>query len=185
MSKALSSEKFIWRLFPKDNLKTFVILDGALIDELLPQLDAHAPVYRCLYRGKLENGLDAVAPYLVELEEGNAFTDWILSEGWGKNWGIFLTADESTKIDPLCRHFRKLNKVKESTGKSLLFRYYDPRVLRVLLPTCEAEQLPSFFELVESFICEDEDPGQVVCLQVDQDSGLVRKEIFAFEATGS
>lgn len=155
------------------------------MEGLLPRFETMNPLYRCLYRGELENGLDEVAPYLVELEEGTEFTNWVLSEGWGNHWGIFMITLESVKIDALLRHFRKLNKVKGADGKILLFRYYDPRVLRIFLPTCEKEQVPSFFELVEFFICEDEDPNQAVCFTLSQSTGLPQKDTMTIGSTSS
>lgn len=185
MPNVLKSENFIWRLFPKDKSKTFAILDGASVEGLLPRFKTMNPLYRCLYRGKLENGINEVAPYLVELEERSEFTDWVLSEGWGNHWGVFLLTPESVKIDALRRHFRKLNKVKAADGKIVLFRYYDPRVLRIFLPICEKEQVPSFFELVESFVCEDEDPNQAVCFTLSQSTGLPQKDTLKIEITSS
>ena len=44
----------------------------------------------------------------------------------------------------------------DPTGKPLLFRYYDPRVLRVYLPTCNAEELKTLFGPVQAYIMEDE-----------------------------
>ena len=172
MSNILDSEDFLWRLFPEGKRKTFAVLDGASVEGLLSQFEAMDPLYRCLYSGKLENGIAEVAPYLVELEKYSAFTDWVLSKGWGNHWGIFMVTPASVKIDVLRRHFRKLNKVKLAGGKAVLFRYYDPRVLRTFLPVCEKEQVPGFFERVESFICEAEDPSQAVFFELSQDTRL-------------
>ena len=173
----LNAAQFTRRLFPHDPSKTFAILDGASVEGLLVQFETMAPVYRCLYRGELENGIDEVAPYLVELEQGSEFTNWVLSEGWGNHWGIFMVVKESVSIDALLRHFRKLNKVKGADGKIVIFRYYDPRVLRIFLPICESEQVPSFFALVVCFICEDEALNQAVCFTVNEDTRLPQKDI--------
>jgi hypothetical protein len=48
--------------------------------------------------------------------------------------------------------------VKKEDGEQLYFRFYDPRVLRVFLPTCDRQQLSDFFGPVDYFVCEDEDP---------------------------
>ena len=53
-------------------------------------------------------------------------------------------------------HFRKLLTVYDPNGKPLLFRYYDPRVLRVYLPTCNAEELATIFGPINSYLLEDE-----------------------------
>ena len=46
----------------------------------------------------------------------------------------------------------------DSEGKKLYFRYYDPRVLREYLPTCNEEELAAFFGPVVSYMMEDKDP---------------------------
>ena len=38
------------------------------------------------------------------------------------------------------------------------FRYYDPRVLRVYLPTCNARELQTVFGPVLRYLVEDEKP---------------------------
>ena len=38
----------------------------------------------------------------------------------------------------------------------MIFRFYDPRVLRKFLPTCNADELQTFFGKVETFFAEDE-----------------------------
>ena len=54
-------------------------------------------------------------------------------------------------------HFRKFLLVTTEPDKEFFFRFYDPRVLRIFLPTCDVKQLREFFGPVEKFICEDED----------------------------
>jgi hypothetical protein len=48
--------------------------------------------------------------------------------------------------------------IKTEDDQQLYFRFYDPRVLRIFLPTCDENQLREFFGPIEQFICEDEDP---------------------------
>ena len=46
-------------------------------------------------------------------------------------------------------------------GTPLYFRYYDPRVLRIFLPTCSAAQLKQMFGPVDAFLAES-DAGDAV-----------------------
>jgi hypothetical protein len=101
-----------------------------------------------------------VAPYLVHLEASSEFTTWVLTQGWGEHWGIFAIA--SADLFEMRQHFRRFLTVYDANGKPLLFRYYDPRVLRVYLPTCNAEELATVFGPVLSFICEDESPNSAL-----------------------
>jgi hypothetical protein len=62
----------------------------------------------------------------------------------------------------LRRHFRTLLIVHDSTAKPLYFRYYDPRVLRVYLPTCNADELSAIFGPVEKYLLEEEQTGAIL-----------------------
>jgi hypothetical protein len=46
--------------------------------------------------------------------------------------------------------------VHDPDGRRLYFRYYDPRVFRVYLPTCNAEEMEQVFGPVLSYQMEDE-----------------------------
>ena len=149
-------EKLKSELFGEDTV--FVVLDGASVPGLLAKLTELQPVHTCLYRGDIEPDLAEVAPYLVQLEPDAPFTDWVLTEGWGNHWGVFLTA--RTDFGTVHRHLRKLLIVHDPDGKPLYFRFYDPRVLRVFLPTCEAAELKDMFgAVVESYWFEGDDAG--------------------------
>ena len=52
--------------------------------------------------------------------------------------------------------------VYDPQGKPLYFRYYDPRVLRIYLPTCKESELKTVFGPVNSFYAEGEDPAYLI-----------------------
>jgi len=142
-------------LFSEEGMHVYAVLDGASIKNLRPKLYNLRPEHVCLYRGRLEPDMAEVAPYLVRLEQDSAFAQWVLGDGWGKHWGIFAVT--RAELNPLRTHFRRFLMVHESGGKPLYFRYYDPRVLRVYLPTCTSQELKTVFGPVEYFLVEDED----------------------------
>lgn len=108
-----------------------------------------------LYIGKGEEELAEVAPYIFTLPAKHHFTNWFCLEGWGEAWGLMILSNAN--LEELRKHFRRFLTVKSYDGMELYFRFYDPRVLRIFLPTCDAGQLKEFFGPVEQFICEDED----------------------------
>jgi hypothetical protein len=65
---------------------------------------------------------------------------------------MFLKCD--AHANTLKRHLRGFLMVRDPAGKRLVFRYYDPRVLRVYLPTCVDEELQSFFGPIGCFWTE-------------------------------
>jgi Domain of unknown function (DUF4123) len=141
-------------------LQIYAILDAARDENIYPTLIDSDSNYHCLYRGRLPQVLAQAAPYLVQLQPQAYFTNWLIREGWRESWGIFLAS--SATLDDLRRHFRRFIMVKDEAGKALYFRYYDPRVLRVYLPTCHAAELEKVFGPVHCFLVEDEDANTLI-----------------------
>ena len=138
-------------LFRKDAY-TYAILDGASVPDLPNILFELAPSSVCLYQGELAPDLVYVAPYLVQLLPETPFTDWLLSECWGKHWGIF--AQSPLSLTSMRKHFRLLLTVYDESGNPMLFRYYDPRVLSQFLKTCQQNELETVFGNVRYYFSE-------------------------------
>ncbi|HKP85578.1 MAG TPA: DUF4123 domain-containing protein [Blastocatellia bacterium] len=158
------------RLFSDEEANVFAVLDGASVPGLLDKLYSLSPNFCCLFRGELSPDMAEVAPYLVQLERGSEFTSWVINQGWGNHWGIFASTDADLRR--MRGHFRTFLIVYDETGRPLRFRYYDPRVLRLYLPTCNAEELATVFGPVASFAVEDADPNTLLNFQ--SASGAVR-----------
>lgn len=162
-------------LFADAKLNVFAVLDGASIPELVGKLHTYEPDHWCLYRGKLDPDMAEVAPYLVSLRKReDVFTRWVLDEGWGRHWGVFALS--GTDLRKLRQHFRRFLMVENQEGKSVYFRYYDPRVLRVFLPTCNAEETSVLFGPVAWYALEAEDPGTLLRFRPGDD-GVKREKV--------
>ena len=149
---------------------SYAVIDGASCEALLEKLDELRPEHVCLYAGKIEPDVAETAPYLVHLEPGAEFTGWVIDEGWGNHWGIFVHS--AADLRALRKHFRSLLLVRDPAGHTLYFRYYDPRVFLVYLPTCNAHELATVFGPVQSYEIEEGD--KLVSFSVDG-KGLHRK----------
>ena len=64
----------------------------------------------------------------------------------------------------------------DEDGKSLYFRYYDPRVFRVFLPTCDREQLGTMFGPVGRYYVEGEKSDSLVQYSL-RDGKLIQEDI--------
>lgn len=115
--------------------------------------------FLCLYSGRLPRELEMVAPHMVELLPGHRFTERLLDEGWGRSWGVFVVIEDPLALRP---HLRRLLKVRDEGGRQLLFRFYDPRVLRIYLPTCSDSEIAGFFGPVLQFVCESDDEARAI-----------------------
>ena len=143
-------------LFGKGEVPVYVILDGASVPGLLKKIFEDEPEYCCLYRGELEPDTATVAPYLIRLEAESPFTEKVLKEGWGAHWGVFIVS--TANLRTLRNHFREFLKVELPDRRTVLFRFYDPRVLRTSLPVCNAAELGTFFGPAQTFLLEGPKP---------------------------
>jgi hypothetical protein len=143
-------------LFGNDEAAVYAILDGASIPKLVNTLHEQKPEFCCLYPGELKPDMAAVAPYLVRLEPGKGFTEQLLKEGWGTHWGVFVVSGGDLRA--MRDHLREFHKVELPDQRAVIFRYYDPRVLRIFLPVCNEPELNQFFGPVKRFIVEGDQP---------------------------
>jgi hypothetical protein len=121
-----------------------------------------APVW-ILYEGEMEKDLEEVAPRLVRMGRGHAFTDDFLAEGFQGNWGILISSEANSK--ELRRHLRRFFLARTEDDRRLLFRYYDPRVLSAYLPALNPAELKIFFGPIKMFIAPDVDGGDPLVFQ--------------------
>lgn len=133
----------------------YALVDGAQDDRVHALLQAEGNDWRCLYGTDLPRALATVAPYLVALAEHYPFAGYFARLGRGNNWGVMLRS--SASMDDLAEHFADMIRARLPEGREVLFRYYDPRVLRAYLPTCSAEELDRVFGPVDAFLIEQGD----------------------------
>jgi hypothetical protein len=151
----MTPEKLFEGLLTEESVAICALLDGASVPGLLERLDAERSLEaECLLRGELEPDMAEVAPYLVRLEPQSEFTEWVVGTGWGQHWGTFVVSRQGFR--KLHSHLRALTLVYRRDGTPLYFRYYDPRVLRIFLPTCSPPQLKQMFGPVDAFLAESD-----------------------------
>jgi hypothetical protein len=144
----------------------FAILDGARDREVTARIRFSGLDHECLYSGDLAPRLQAAAPYVVRLEPNSDFTYFVLGEAWGESWGIFAITFFGRTIGDVRHHFRRFLQVKDESGKKLVFRFYDPRVLRAYLPTCTPAEAEHFFGPVSVLMAENEGGDGVLAYRI-------------------
>jgi hypothetical protein len=164
-----------WR--EAEDRHAYVVLDGAQNAQLLDWLyGPDAPRFECLLTGDKEPDMAEVAPYLCKLEPGSRFATEVVEKGWGPNWGVLLTSRED--LPRVWRHLRQQFRVYGPDLEPLFFRFYDPRVLRMFLPSCDGKQLADFFGCVDFFLSEGEAGAPAHAWSV-ADGKLVQEEVTA------
>jgi uncharacterized protein DUF4123 len=137
--------------------QAYVLLDGAKDPCIAPLVRSSGLPYCCLYAGSLSQDLLSAAPYLVQIAPEAKFFKAFVPQAWGQAWGVFAVASPDVSLQVLRRHFRSLLLVRNEQGESLAFRFYDPRVLRTYVPTCQFDEHARLMGPVQALAAESWD----------------------------
>jgi hypothetical protein len=121
--------------------------DGRLYD-----LVHDLPGSVCLFAGEMAAPLRHSSPYLVPLDQAEALLEKWRSIGRGASWGMFLRSSQEPAW--IRRRLRTFNLAKLPGGRTVLFRWWDPRVFRTYIPTCGPEDVENWFSGIQEIICE-------------------------------
>lgn len=139
----------------RESGQLFAVLDAARDERILELLHESVDDHRSLYEGVKGQALADVAPYLVCLRRDSGLLSRLVEEGWGRSWGIFLTSRQSMKH--VRRHFRRFLLVEEDeTFARMYFRFYDPRVMREIMPIATTRQKDTLFDGLMAYVVEGE-----------------------------
>jgi hypothetical protein len=155
-----------------DEGTSYLLLDAARMKSELMTAKELNPQFDSLYRGLFEEAIFFAGPYIFSGHNVPDFRTWYFEKGWGYSWGVLIYSAEDMKS--LRKHFGKFIMVKTEQGDEFYFRFYDPRVLRVFLPTCDPEQLKELFDVVDYYLCEDEDPSMGILFSLE--NGFLKSE---------
>lgn len=180
LSKA--ERDMLWRLMVSADgegdvdRQVFVLLDGASVRQLPDFLEdeevEHAPLIPPR-NGEPEEITRAT--YLARVERDSTVSDWLLTHGWGANWGIWISAPAGLELEDLLSHLREMAQVRLPDGRIVYFRYYDPRIWRAFVPTCDMPQLKHLFSLPVFYGCESADGSSLVTDRW-RDGAAIREE---------
>ena len=115
------------------DISRYLLLDGAQIENLparLYRLD-DSPMAEWLYHATPYQAVLDVGPALVLLRANSAL-EQTFTDHWQHDAGLIIESDAPMPL--LAEHLRSLIHARVSGGACVLFRYYDPRVMRHWLP---------------------------------------------------
>jgi hypothetical protein len=161
--------EWLFTRIESERANVFAVLDGARDAEMCRRLYRSAIEFESLYSGPLIPALRQVSPHLAHLGIEDEFTSYLLDQGWGRSWGIYVTS--RADFAGVRRHLRTILRVRDEGGRKFLFRFYDPRVLRVFLPTCDQGQLKQVFGPLLRFDLEAPDSDKLVRFRTENRQG--------------
>lgn len=125
--------------------------------------------------------MQSVSPHLVPMKygtdypyAGSGFLD-LWADRLGKNHGILIFTMAGRHR--IFEHLESIFEAEDERGKRLFFRYYDPRVLRAYLPTCNEGEARQFFGPIRSILAEGERPGEVEIWEPGPEGVPVRRGV--------
>ena len=142
---------------PPPGSQLYGVIDGVSVPDLRRLAEAAPGRHSCLFAGPLPFEVERAAPHLVALDPEAELTLRWWREGWGRNWGILAHIPVEWSFSEVRHHFRKFLRVRLPDKRYVLFRYYDPRVMRTYLPTCTDVESAMVFGPVTSYLMEDQD----------------------------
>jgi pSer/pThr/pTyr-binding forkhead associated (FHA) protein len=148
------------RLLTSSSEPLFALLDAARDRGVLSLLHSSKETYQSLYEGAKGEDLASVAPYLVSCPKDCALLPKLIDTAWGESWGVYLTCAQP--FAEVRKHLRRFLRVESNDGEKLYFRFYDPRVLRVYIPTCTPEERTEFFGPLSSYLVEGDMPDELL-----------------------
>ena len=162
----------------------YAVVDAAR-DRRIYDLVHDALFPMCLFRTDVVSPLGRNAPYVVPVEHAERLVEAWRNVGRGESWGLFLRSSEQQAR--LRHRLRTFNQAKLPDGRVVLFRWWDPRVFRVYLPTCDADDLKQWFASVDEYVCETEG-GSAFTIYRNRDATLAQERVESwngFEAARS
>ncbi|MFN7936164.1 MAG: DUF4123 domain-containing protein [Bryobacteraceae bacterium] len=81
--------------------------------------------------------------YLAQFTPSSTLLPRLIKEGWGKPWITFFTSLHP--VPELTTHLRNLMVVSTPDGRPFYNRFYDPRLLQLLLPSYTPQEVTQLF----------------------------------------
>lgn len=95
--------------------------------------------------------------FLAALPAESRLVHVLIKDGWGRGWGFYGTSKAG--LETVRAHFTNFVNLQTSSGSAMTFRFWDPRVLRALVPAMPPEEADAFFGPCERIIVEAEKPA--------------------------
>ncbi len=122
------------------------VLDGSRDSRIPAFLDASGDAHAALETS------GQVPAYVVSLSRKSRLLDVLVKDGWGRGWGFYCAT--RLGLEQVCVHWRDYLFLTTGGGMKITFRFWDPRVLRALVPSMPVLEAANFFGPLSRIIVE-------------------------------
>lgn len=150
---------------PRVRTRVYLLLDAARDPRIHDAITTLGTRRHCIF-GDVPPALARVAPHIVASDTDTPIASMFATEGRNRSWGMMLRSEAG--IDDLAEHLYGLVRARLPEGREVLFRFWDPRVMRAYLPTCTAGELAHVFGPIETFLVEQGDGQWLTYALVDE-----------------
>ena len=148
------SQSILLQALYRDREPVYALLD-AIRDARIPTfLDASGEQYQRV------DDANPASPFLVLVPPQSQLLDVLIKDGWNHNWGCYFAA--SIGFENALWHWRSFVTLHNANGQAVTFRFWDPRVMRAIVPAMTPEESAGFFGLISRFNVEGDNPELAV-----------------------
>jgi len=124
----------------------YAIVDAAINKEFTKALHMQEPnTYSILLKESLATQVEKAAPYLVELNLKEEYTQELMKKGFATNWLTYIISHKN--LNELTEELKEMiMPYSEQHEREILFRFYDPRNLDNYVMIHNEEEVEMMFE---------------------------------------
>ncbi len=116
----------------------------------------------CLLGATASRPLHLVAPWCVHLSADSSRGAALVGASWGESCCLLVVTKAGAALPAVGQALEQLLWVELPSGKRTMFRYFDPRVFRRFVPTCDRGQWNEIRRHFCAFSCESADAWSVL-----------------------
>jgi pSer/pThr/pTyr-binding forkhead associated (FHA) protein len=128
----------------------YAVLDAVRDSRIPAFLDASGEKYARVDEENL------ASPFLVLIPAQSRLLDVLIKDGWNHGWGFYLAA--AVDFESTLRHWRPFVTLHNRRGEPVTFRFWEPRVLRAIVPAMPSSEAAGFFGPISRLVVEGDKP---------------------------
>ena len=146
--------------------EVFAVVDASRDSRIPAFLYAAGELYTPLESSK------GAAAFIVALPADSRLIHVLIKDGWGRGWGFYGTS--MAGLATVREHLTSFVSLHTPSGAAMTFRFWDPRVLRAIVPAMPPDECDAFFGPCERIIVEAEKP--TIALEFSRTPGRPRQQ---------